>query len=96
MPQADAPVSTGRTDSQGLGITEAHNPALAPLGAPAAPSLMENGARMGRGRPEDETHAALAALGGRLAAAVADKDLALAAHLMEEARRLAEMGVEEN
>lgn len=90
MPPAAAPVPTGRTDSQGLGITEEQD---APLGAqrsPAASGGMGNGAHMGRGRlPEGETgSAALEEFGRQVAAAVARGDFDRARQLTEASIRL--------
>ena len=95
MADGEAPVPTGRTASQGVGITEAEDPALAPRGAPDTPLLMGNGAHMGRGRPECERHAAMVALAARIAQAVAAEDFALATRILAEAWRLATAGGEE-
>jgi hypothetical protein len=90
MPAAHAPVSTSSTDSQGLGIMEAQDPARGAEDAPAAPSGMGNGAHMGRGQlPVSEAvTAALEELGRRVAEAVARGKFERARQLIEEDIRL--------
>ena len=90
MPPGDALVSTGRTESQGLGITEERDRALGPPDAPAAPVVMGNGAHMGRGKlPVGEaTTATLEELGRNMAEAVARGEFERARQFTEEAIRL--------
>ncbi len=90
MPPADAPDSTGRRASQGLGITEGEYPPPSASGAPAAPVLMGNGAHMGRGKlPVSEVVASvLEDLGRRVAEAVARCEFERARELTEEAIRI--------
>ena len=90
MPPADARVSTGRTESQGFGITEARNPPRAAQDAPSAPPGMGNGAHMGRGKlPSSEGILdALEELGRQVAAAVARGEFERARQLTEAAIRL--------
>ncbi len=93
MPPADAPVSTGRTESQGLGITEAWDPPRPAQDARAAPSGTGNGAHVGRDKlPVSEAVAgALQVLGRQVAEAIASGDFERARKLTEEAiRRRAE------
>ncbi len=80
-----APDDTGRTDSQGLGITEAPAPAPPPRGAPAAPPPTENGAHMGRGVPIPGVSGPRRPLDDLVLEAVLRGDLALALRLLEEA-----------
>jgi hypothetical protein len=86
MPLADAPVSTGRTESQGLGITEPLDPALGTSGAPAVPRGIGNVAPVGRGGGgavgvADE----LLELGTRIAEAISRGEFERARELTEEA-----------
>jgi hypothetical protein len=90
MPPGDAPVSTARTESQGLGITEAQNPPPGARAAPSAPSVTGNGAHMGRGRlPVSEAiAAAIEELARQVAEAVGKGEFERARELTEEAIRL--------
>jgi hypothetical protein len=90
MPPGEAPILTGRTESQGLGITEADVPALAPRGASAAPLLTQNGAHMGRGMlpVSDRVATALGHLGRQVADAVVEGDFERARELTEAAIQL--------
>jgi hypothetical protein len=89
MTPSDAPVSTGRTESQRLGITGAQDPPPAAQGAQSAPPGTGNGAHMGRGRlPESEGEAAaLDELGRQVAEAVARGEFQRARELTEDAIR---------
>ncbi len=90
MTGGESPILTGRTESQGLGITEPEDRALAPPDAPAAPLIMGNGAHMGRGNFPVSEHTANAVqdLGRRIAEAVAAGKFELARTLTEEAIRV--------
>jgi hypothetical protein len=90
MAAGEAPVSTGHTESQGLGITEAEVLAPGPWCAPAAPLLTGNGAHMGRGQlPERETASVVAIqeVAQRIAEAIATAEFDRARALMEDAIR---------
>jgi hypothetical protein len=89
MTLGETPVCTDRTGSQGLGITGAQDPGVAPTGAPAAPFLTGNGAHMGREKlPISEgVLAALEYLGRLVAEAVARGEFEHARALTEEAIR---------
>jgi hypothetical protein len=85
-----APLSTGRTESQGLGITEAQDLPPGAQGAPSAPPGMGNGAHMGRGKlPVNVCDAAaLEELGRQVAEAIALGQFDRARELTEEGIRL--------
>ncbi len=94
MPPADAPGSTGRTESQGLGIAEAQDPPPGALGALAASGGIENGAHMGRGTlpVSGVIAAALEQLGRQVAEAIARGEFGLARELTEAAIQLRSTG----
>ena len=94
MPPADAPCPTGRTESQGIGITEAQDPPPGAQDAPVASGGMEDGTHMGRGKlPVSATIAvALEQQGRQVADAVARREFEWARELTEAAIRLRSTG----
>lgn len=88
MTHREAPLCTARTESQGIGITGALDPAVTPLDAPAAPSSMGNGAHMGRGPTHaDLPDGAVRELTDAIAEAIARGDDEGARELVEQAIR---------